>query len=257
MKLFDTHTHLLDEQFDEERNELIPALPESGVNWIVEACCEIDDMPKICALITLYDHVYGSVGVHPHFADTLTPSVLERMEQVLERFKKLVAVGEIGLDYHYDYAPREIQKRAFADQIAVAKAAKRPIIVHDREAHGDTMELLRANRHGLSGVLHCYSGSYEDAVRYIDMGFYIAFGGALTFKNAVKQREIAARLPLDRIVLETDCPYMTPEPHRGERNDPRRIQLTLLKLAEIRKMEPELLAERLVSNAKKLFLMEE
>lgn len=253
MDLIDTHTHLLDEQFDDSRNAFIPSLPERGVSAIVEACCEIDDIPRVCAMVNLYDHVYGSVGVHPHSADTLTPSVLERMAQVLDRFPKLVAVGEIGLDYHYDYAPREVQKRAFADQIAVAKAAGRPIIVHDREAHGDTMDILRANRYGLSGVLHCYSGSYEDAVKYIDMGLYIAFGGALTFKASSKQRDIAARLPLERIVIETDCPYMTPEPHRGERNDPTYLQLTLEKLAEVRHISVETAAAATVANAKKLF----
>ncbi|MEG1523817.1 MAG: TatD family hydrolase [Clostridia bacterium] len=252
MNLFDTHTHLLDEQFSEERNALIPSLPNCGVSCLVEVGCEMDDIPKICALVALYDHVYGAVGIHPHTAHTVTPAVLRRIELTMA-FPKIVAVGEIGLDYHYDYSPRAVQKQAFADQIAIAKTYRRPIIIHDREAHGDTMDILQSEKNGLLGVLHCYSGSYEDACRYINMGLYIGLGGALTFKNAVKQREIAAKLPLERIVIETDCPYMTPEPHRGERNDPRLLHLTLEKLAEVRNMNADVLAAVTTENAKRLF----
>ena len=252
MELFDTHAHLLDEQFHDVRNALIPALYDAGVHYVVEASCEDSDMPKIAALVALYDHVYGTAGVHPQSADTVTPNVLRRVERMLGG-KKIVAVGEIGLDYHYDGAPRDVQRQAFADQIDIALAADKPIIVHDREAHGDCMDILRAHRNGLSGVLHCYSGSYEDAVRYIDMGLYIAFGGALTFKNAAKQRDMAARLPMDRLVIETDCPYMTPVPHRGERNDPRMLHFTLEALAAARKMDMDEAAHITVENAKRLF----
>lgn len=252
MTLFDTHAHLLDEQFDGARNALIPALPAAGVGYVVEACCDEADLPKIAALAVLYDHVYGTAGVHPHAANTVAPRVLRNIERMLTQ-PKIVAVGEIGLDYHYDYSPRDVQRRVFADQIAIAKAANKPVIVHDREAHGDCMDILRANRSGLSGVLHCYSGSYADAVKYVDMGLYIAFGGALTFQNAVKQRDIAARLPIERIVIETDCPYMTPAPHRGTRNDPRLLHLTLEKLAEVRAMTCEEAAAATTANAKRLF----
>ena len=252
MRLFDTHAHLLDEQFDDVRNTLIPALPEAGVAYVVEACCAEPDMAKIAALVNLYDHVYGSVGVHPESAGFVTPHTLRTIERLL-RQDKIVAVGEIGLDYHYDGFPRDVQKKTFADQIAIANAAKKPVIVHDREAHGDCMDILRANRAGLSGVMHCYSGSFEDAVQYLDMGLYIAFGGALTFKNAVRQRDIAARLPLERIVIETDCPYMTPEPHRGARNDPTNLHFTLEKLAEARGISCEEAARATTENAKRLF----
>lgn len=252
MQLFDTHAHLLDDKFEEDRNPLIASLPVAGVCGFVEACVEADDIPKIQGLTLLYDYVYGSAGIHPHAASKADNTNLLRVERALEQ-KKIVAVGEIGLDYHYDFSPREAQREAFANQLDVAIAAKKPVIIHDREAHGDVMALLSARKGRLGGVLHCYSGSYEDAVRYVDMGFYIAFGGALTFKNASKQRAIAEKLPLERIVIETDCPYMTPEPHRGERNSPLLIHLTLETLAKVRAISLEDAAEATYQNAMDLF----
>lgn len=252
MPLFDTHVHLLDEQFDDVRNALIPAVYEAGVHHVVEACCDETDLPKIAALVTIYDHVYGTAGVHPQSAAAVTADTLMRVTRAL-RQNKIVAVGEIGLDYHYEYAPRDVQKRVFADQLDIALAAKKPVVVHDRDAHGDCMDILHAHRQGLCGVMHCYSGSFEDAVRYLDMGLYVAFGGALTFKNATKQRDIAARLPFDRIVVETDCPYMAPVPHRGERNDPRLLHCTLEALAAVRGVTNEEAARITTQNAMQLF----
>lgn len=255
MKLFDTHAHLLDAQFDHDRNEIIPALPEHGVAGFLEACTEAGDIPKITALVMLYDHVFGSAGIHPHSADSANDANLLIVERALKQ-PKILAVGEIGLDYHYDFSPREVQREAFAAQLDMAIAAKKPVIIHDREAHGDVMSLLSERCGRLNGVLHCYSGSYEDAVRYIDMGYHIAFGGALTFKNAVKQRAIAEKLPLERIVIETDCPYMTPEPHRGTRNDPRLMHLTLEMLASVRGISAEAAAEATFANAMQLYGIE-
>ena len=252
MQLFDTHAHLLDDKFDEDRNSLIASLPAAGVRGFVEACVEADDIPKIQGLTLLYDFVYGSAGIHPHSASKADTTNLLRVERALEQ-KKIVAVGEIGLDYHYDFSPREAQREAFANQLDLALAAKKPVIIHDREAHGDVMAMVSARKGRLGGVLHCYSGSYEDAVRYIDMGFYIAFGGALTFKNATKQRAIAQKLPLERLVIETDCPYMTPEPHRGERNSPLLIHLTLETLAKVRNISLEEAATATYQNAMDLF----
>lgn len=251
MQLFDTHAHLLDVQFDEDRSELIASLPEYGVCRVLEACCDADDIPKIHALVLLYDHVYGSAGVHPQEANHAGQAELLRVERAFLR-EKMVAVGEIGLDYHYEYAPRDVQKAVFDAQLSIAESVHKPVIIHDREAHGDTMDLLRAHRN-VSGVLHCYSGSYEDACRYIDMGYHIAFGGALTFHNAVKQREIAAKLPIDRLVIETDCPYMTPEPHRGRRNDPKYLHLTLETLAAIRNISVAEAAKITFDNANRLY----
>ena len=252
MQLFDTHAHLLDDKFDEDRSALIASLPGAGVRGFVEACVEAEDIPKIQALTLLYDFVYGSAGIHPHSASKADNTNLLRVERALEQ-KKIVAVGEIGLDYHYDFSPREAQREAFSNQLDLAIAAKKPVIIHDREAHGDVMAMISARKGRLGGVLHCYSGSYEDAVRYIDMGFYIAFGGALTFKNATKQRCIAEKLPLSRLVIETDCPYMTPEPHRGERNSPLLIHLTLETLAKVRGIALEEAAAATYQNAMDLF----
>ncbi|HAX40633.1 MAG TPA: hydrolase TatD [Clostridiales bacterium] len=252
MHLFDTHAHLLDDKFDEDRNQLIASLPAAGVSGFVEACVEAEDIPKIQALTLLYDFVYGSAGIHPHSASTADSTNLLHVERALEQ-SKIVAVGEIGLDYHYDFSPREAQREAFATQLDLAITAKKPVIIHDREAHGDVMALLSARKGRLGGVLHCYSGSYEDAVKYVDMGYYIAFGGALTFKNATKQRAIAEKLPLERIVIETDCPYMTPEPHRGKRNSPLLIHLTLEMLAKVRSISPEEAAAVVNRNAMDLF----
>ena len=252
MKLFDTHAHLLDDQFEQDRNALIASFPAAGVAGFVEACVEANDIPKIQGLTLLHDFVFGSAGIHPHSASSADNSNLLRVERALEQ-KKIVAVGEIGLDYHYDFSPREVQREAFANQLDLAVQTAKPVIIHDREAHGDVMNMLLARRGRLSGVLHCYSGSYEDAVRYVDMGFYIALGGALTFKNASKQRAIAEKLPLERIVIETDCPYMTPEPHRGERNSPLNLHLTLETLAKTRGVTVAEAAETTYQNAMRLF----
>ena len=252
MRLFDTHAHLLDDQFELDRNALIASFPAAGVAGFVEACVEANDIPKIQGLTMLYDTVFGSAGIHPHSASTADNTNLLRVERALEQ-KKIVAVGEIGLDYHYDFSPREAQREAFANQLDLAVQTKKPVIVHDREAHGDVMSMLSTRRGQLSGVLHCYSGSYEDAARYVDMGFYIAFGGALTFKNATKQRCIAEKLPLERIVIETDCPYMTPEPLRGERNSPLNLHLTLELLAKTRGISLAEAAEATYQNAMRLF----
>lgn len=252
MVLFDTHAHLLDEQFEDCRNALISALPAASIGYVVEAGCDLDDIARIRALTVLYDHVYGAVGVHPENAGSFNPRVARRMSEALND-RKIVAVGEIGLDYHSTDLPRELQRDVLAAQLDIAENAHKPVIIHDRDAHGDTMELLRARKGRLTGVLHCYSGSYEDALTYIDMGYYIAFGGALTFRNATKQREMAQKLPIDRLLLETDCPYMTPEPHRGERNDPTNLCFTLDVLARTRGMEPTEVADITTENAKRLF----
>ena len=252
MRLFDTHAHLLDERFDADREAVIAALPGAGISAVVEACTTAEEIPAVLALTEMHGFFYGSAGVHPHSASSATPEALIAVERALSH-EKIVAVGEIGLDYHYDFSPRDVQKQAFSDQIAIAKAAKKPIIVHDREAHGDTLALLQSERNGLTGVMHCFSGSYETACQSIDCGFLIAFGGALTFKNAARLLDVAARLPLDALLIETDCPYMTPEPHRGKRNDPRLIVHTLERLAKLRGMDPDEMAEITFRNAARLF----
>ncbi len=252
MQIFDTHAHLLDEQFDEDRESLIASLPEAGIVNVMEACCDEAGIDRVTELVERVPFFYGSAGVHPHSADEFRPETLERIREALTH-ERMQAIGEIGLDYHYDFSPRDVQRTCFDAQLALAAELHRPVIIHDREAHGDTMDLLRHYRGNLSGVMHCFSASYEIAKECIDLGLYIAFGGALTFKNAVHQWEIASKLPLDRLLIETDCPYMTPVPFRGKRNDPTRIVLTLQKLAELRGMDPETLSETLFENSFRAF----
>ena len=249
MKLFDTHAHLLDEHFDADRESLIARLPESGVARLMEACCSVSDIPKVVALAEKHDFICGSAGIHPENALEADSAALDAVEKALAH-EKIRAVGEIGLDYHYeDGAPRDVQRRVFADQVAIAKAHRVPVIIHDRDAHGDMTDILRAEKQGLSGIMHCFSGSYEVARECLDDGLYIAFGGAVTFKNADRVRAVAAKIPLERLLIETDCPYMTPEPFRGKRNDPGLIRYTLETLARVRNMEPEALSEITYQNA--------
>ena len=248
MRIFDTHAHLLDEQFDADREQLLVSLPAAGIAHVMEACCDEAGIDRVVDLVARTPYFFGSAGVHPHSADEFRPETLGHIQEALTR-ERMVAIGEIGLDYHYDFSPRDVQRDCFDAQLALAAELHAPVIIHDREAHGDCMDLLRQYRGRLFGVMHCFSASYEIAKECIDLGLFIAFGGALTFKNAVHQWEIASKLPLDRLLIETDCPYMTPVPFRGQRNDPSRIVLTLQKLSELRGMDPEPLAEALYENS--------
>ncbi|MDO4544305.1 MAG: TatD family hydrolase [Clostridia bacterium] len=252
MRLFDTHTHLLDERFDPDRNAVLNAIRESNVALVVEACADRAGIKKIPAFCLENDFVYGSVGIHPHSADELTADALDELNAAAH-LPKVVAIGEIGLDYHYDFSPRDVQRRAFSEQLDIAAQNKLPVIIHDREAHGDMMDILRAHKNNLCGVMHCFSGSYETARDCLNLGLYIAFGGALTFKNAARLADVAARLPLDRLLIETDCPYMTPVPLRGKRNDPTLMYLTLQKLAQVRNADVEELAEVTFENGRRVF----
>ncbi len=248
MKIFDTHAHLLDEAFDADRDELIASLPEKGVAKVMEACCNEADIDRVAALALRVPFIYGSAGVHPHSASEWNGGTADRIRAALQH-EKMLAVGEIGLDYHYDFSPRDVQKRVLDEQLSLAHELDLPVILHDREAHGDMLDLLRAHKSGLKGIMHCFSGSKETARECLDLGLYIAFGGALTFKNAVRPIEAAQYIPQDRLLIETDCPYMTPVPYRGKRNDPSFILLTLDKLAEVRGEDREELADALYQNS--------
>lgn len=252
MNLFDTHAHLLDEQFDADREQLLVSLPEAGITHVMEACCDEAGIDRVVELVRRVPYFFGSAGVHPHSADEWTPETAEHIRKALTA-ERMLAIGEIGLDYHYDFSPRETQRDCFDAQLALAEELRAPVIIHDREAHGDCMDLLRRYRGNLSGVMHCFSASYEIAKECIDLGLFIAFGGALTFKNAVNQWAIASKLPLDRLLIETDCPYMTPVPFRGKRNDPSLIVYTLDKLAGLRGTDREALAAVLYENSFRAF----
>ena len=253
MEIFDTHAHLLDEKFDEDREALIASLSDSGVKLVMEAGTDLGYLEKLLPFVEAHPMIYGAAGLHP---EELGPYALSDLDQVAAALAhpKIRAVGEIGLDYYWpENPPREVQKAFFDAQLSLAADRGLPVIVHDREAHGDTVDVLRAHRGRVVGVMHCFSGSWETARECLDMGFCLGFGGALTFKNAKKNVEVAAKAPLDRLVIETDCPYMAPVPFRGKRNDPTKTLYVLQKLAELKAMAPEDLAPVLFENGKRLF----
>lgn len=248
--IFDTHAHYDDEAFDLDRDTLLPSLKSKGVGYVIDCGCDVASSEKAIALSEKYDFIYAAVGIHPHEAEDAKDGALEIIKRLTEH-EKVVAIGEIGLDYHYDFSPRELQKEYFEKQIILANELDMPIIVHDREAHEDTMQLLR--KYKPKGVLHCFSGSIETAKEIISLGMYIGLGGAVTFKNAKKPIEVAEFLPLDRLLLETDAPYMSPVPYRGKRNDSSLIPYTALKIAEAKGMEAQAVVDAACENAKGLF----
>ncbi len=249
--LFDTHAHLNDAAFDKDREQLLAGLAEKGVGMVMNAGCSLESSRQVVAMAEQYPWLYASVGSHPDAADEVNEAVLEEYRKLCKH-DKVKAVGEIGLDYHYEDIPRDIQLRAFRLQMELAKEVDLPVIVHEREAHEDGMAIVK-DFPGVTGVFHCYSGSAEMARQLVDLGWYIGFTGVLTFKNARKAVETAASIPLERIVLETDCPYMAPEPFRGRRNDPGYLPYMAEKLAEIRGISPQEAARITTENAKQLY----
>ena len=249
--LFDTHAHLNDPAFDPDREELLAGLAEKGIGLVMNAGCSLESSRDIVAMTERWPWLYGSVGSHPNSADEVNEDVIEEYRKLC-RHEKIKAIGEIGLDYYYEDIPREIQKNAFRMQMALAKELDMPVIVHEREAHDDGMRIVKEFP-GVTGVFHCYSGSAEMARQLVNMGWYIGFTGVLTFKNARKAVETAASIPLDRIVLETDCPFMAPEPFRGKRNDPGYLPKMAEKLAQIRGISVEEAISATTENAKRLY----
>ena len=250
--LFDTHAHMDDRAFDEDREELLNNLPSQGLALVMNPGCSLESSRNAVELAGQYDYIYAAVGSHPDAADEVNEEVLEEYRKLCKLNPKVKAIGEIGLDYHYEDIPREIQLKAFRMQMELAKELKLPAIVHEREAHEDGMAVVREFPE-VTGVFHCFSGSAEMARQLVDKGWYIGFTGVLTFKNARKAIEVASSIPLERIVLETDCPYMSPEPFRGKRNDPGRLYRMAEKLAEIRGLSVEEIHEITLENGKRLY----
>ena len=250
--IFDTHAHYDDKRFDCDRDALLGGLPNRGVGLVLNPGCDLKSSKAALDMASRYSHVFAAVGVHPHEAKYLTPEWLSFFGQA---HSKRVAIGEIGLDYHYDHSPRDVQISAFRAQMELASGLKLPVIIHDREAHEDTLRVLREFP-DVCGVLHCYSGSREMAKILVQLGYYIGFTGALTFKNARRAVEVAQWLPEERILLETDCPYMTPEPHRGKRCDSSFLPLVATRLAEIRGVDAEHIVGVTEKNGRVLFGIE-
>lgn len=248
--VFDSHAHYNDEQFDVDRDSLLASLPEAGIVGIINCGTDINSSLESVNYAEKYPYIYAACGFHPEAANYVAEGNFEKIESMLSH-PKCVALGEIGLDYHYDFVPKDIQLAVFERQLEIAVKHNIPVIVHDREAHADTLNLLK--RYRPKGVLHCFSGSVETAREILNLGMYIGLGGAVTFKNAVKPIEVAAFVPEDRLLVETDCPYMAPVPKRGKRNDSSYIVYVAEKLAEIRNCTTEHILDVTCKNAQTLF----
>ncbi|MBZ4646114.1 MAG: TatD DNase family protein [Petroclostridium sp.] len=250
---FDSHAHYDDRRFDVDREILLESMKQKGVSYILNAASNIATSLECINLAENYDFIYASVGVHPHDVGDISENAMGLLAD-LAKNPRVVAVGEIGLDYYYDHSPREVQRYWFRRQIQLAKELDLPVIIHNRDAHADSMEIVTSEDiSSIGGVFHCFSGSWEMAKKLLEMGIYISIAGPITFNNAVKSIEVVKNLPIDKLLIETDCPYLTPIPHRGKRNDSTYIRYTAEKIAEIKGITVEEVAERTMENTKRLF----
>ncbi|MBY8914752.1 TatD family hydrolase [Bacillus sp. YC2] len=253
--LFDTHAHLNAEQFDTDLEEVIERAKSEQVERIVVVGFDRPTITRAMELIEEYDFIYAAVGWHPVDAIDMTDEDLSWIKE-LSSHEKVVAIGEMGLDYHWDKSPKDIQKEVFRKQIALAKEVDLPIIIHNRDATEDVVTILKEEgAEQVGGIMHCFTGSAEVAQQCMDMNFYISFGGPVTFKNAKKPKEVAKEIPNDRLLIETDCPFLTPHPFRGKRNEPSYVKYVAEQLAELKGMTYEEIASITTENAKRLFRM--
>lgn len=247
-KIFDTHAHYDSEDYDVDREEILKNLKENGVIGILNCASSYESVKITDELTKKYDFIYGALGIHPENADELTDERLEIIKEMIKANDKIVAIGEIGLDYYWDENPsKEIQKSTLRAQMNLAKELNMPVIIHDRDAHKDTLDILKEFPE-VKGIVHCFSGSVEFAKECIKLGYYIGFTGVVTFKNAKKAVEVAKEIPIDRMLVETDAPFMAPVPNRGKRNRSDYIKYIIEKIAEIRSIDPEELNIQLNTN---------
>ncbi|MGM0846970.1 MAG: TatD family hydrolase [Bacillota bacterium] len=251
--LFDTHVHLNAEQFSEDLVQVIERAKNAGVENMVVVGFDRPTINKAMELVEQYDFLYAAIGWHPVDAIDMTDEDLRWIEE-LSSHEKVVAIGETGLDYHWDKSPKEIQQEAFRKQIRLAKKVRLPIIIHNREATQDIVDILHEeDAKEVGGIMHCFSGSPETARECVDMNFLISLGGPVTFKNAKKPKEVAEEIPLEKLLIETDCPYLAPHPYRGKRNEPSYVKLVAEQIAELKGVSFEKVAEETTRNAKKIF----
>ncbi len=248
--IFDVHAHYDDEKFDADREEVLSSMAEKNVICIVNAGTDIETSRKTLNYCEKYNFMYGAVGIHPEFADKLPQNYLKEIEN-MAMHEKAVAIGEIGLDYYWDGVPRDIQKKVFTEQLELAYKLSMPVVIHDRDAHGDTMEILR--KYKPKGIMHCFSGSVEMCREIVRLGMSISLGGVVTFKNARHSVEVAEYIPLDRLMLETDAPYLSPVPFRGKRCDSSMIMMTAERIAEIKGISVEELLKITAENACRMY----
>lgn len=250
--LVDSHAHIDDDRFDSDRDQVIDRATAAGVSLILNIGADMPSSARSVALAEKYPGIYAAVGMHPHDAKDMQEHDYGQLERWASH-PRVVAIGEIGLDYHYDLSPRSLQKEVFLRQLDLARKVGKPFIVHEREAHADTLDIIRNAARGMEGVFHCFSGSVETAREYLNMGFYISVAGPVTFPKSVKTKEVARYIPLDRLLVETDSPYLTPHPYRGKRNEPAYVRLVAEEIAGLRNISLENLAAATSQNVRRLF----
>ncbi|MDY5846422.1 MAG: TatD family hydrolase [Bariatricus sp.] len=253
--IFDTHAHYDDGQFQEDRDELLASMPSLGVGTIVNVSATYESCTQAVELAKKYPHVYAAVGIHPDEVGVLDDDKFSKMKELFKE-EKVVAVGEIGLDYYWDNESHEVQRKWFVRQLELAKELDLPVLIHSRDAAADTMYVMENYAKGLTGVIHCYSYSKEMALEYVKMGFYIGIGGVVTFKNSKKMKEVVEAVPMDRILLETDCPYLAPEPLRGKRNQSSYLTYVVKKIAEIKGISEEEVIAVTEVNARRMYRLD-
>lgn len=252
--MIDSHVHLDDEAFEEDREEVIKSLSENGIGLVINNSSDLPSSERSVKLSNKYENIYAAIGVHPHEASSYNDEVEKRLIE-LSKDKKVVAIGEIGLDYYYDNSPRDVQKEVFKRQIELAAKLKKNIVIHSRDAAKDTFDILKEahEKYDFTALIHCFSQSVDMMREYLKMGDYIALGGAVTFKNAKTPKEVAKVVDLDRLLLETDCPYMTPVPYRGKRNEPKFVKFSCQYIADLRQMDAGELEKITAINTKRFF----
>ncbi len=254
--MIDSHAHLQDKEFRNDLDKVLARATQAGVEKIVCIGFDYSASQKAVELTRKSQNIYATVGIHPHDAKTLDDQTLEKIYN-LALNPQVVAIGEIGLDYYRNLSPVEQQKKAFVEQIKIARELGKPVVIHDRDAHQDVLDIIKKEKAGINGgIMHCYSGHLPLALELIKEGFYISFAGPLTFKNAKKTHEVAQKINIDRVLVETDCPYLTPEPHRGKRNEPAYVKLVAQKLAELRGMTLEEISRITSANSRRVFRMD-
>ena len=251
--LIDTHVHLNAEQYNEDLEAVIDRARDNGIEKMVVVGCDRESIERTMEMIDEYDDIYGVIGWHPVDAIDCTDDDLKWIEE-LSKHEKIVGIGETGLDYHWDKSPKDVQKELFRKQIALAKRVNLPIIIHNRESTADCVEILKEeDAHEVGGIMHAFSADERTADEIIAMNFYVSLGGPVTFKNAQLPKDIAVHVPLDRLLVETDAPYLTPHPYRGKRNEPAHVKLVAEKIAELRNISYEALCQATTENAERLF----
>lgn len=252
---FESHAHYDDSRFKEDRDLIINSIKDEKISKVINVAANMKSSLKSIALAKKYDFIYASIGVHPHDVASMLEEDLETLIG-LSAYEKVVAIGEIGLDYYYENSPREIQKLWFREQINIARALELPIIVHSRDASKDTLDIIKTSKaYEVGGVIHCYSGSKEMALAYAHLGFYIGIGGVVTYNNAKMLKEVVKALPLEHLLIETDAPYLSPIPNRGQRNDSRNLKYIVKAIAEIKEVTEEEVVQATYENGHKLFMI--